>query len=55
MLNHLRNAMTLGLNRKQLEDIFEKRGIPKSTLDELLSGEFDPFFPSEKLKNDFKI
>jgi hypothetical protein len=54
MLNHLRNAMTLGLNRKQLEDIFEKRGIPKSTLDELLSGEFDPFFPSEKIEERFQ-
>ena len=54
MLNHLRNAMTLGVNIKQLEDIFEKRGIPKSTLDELLSGEFDPFFPSEKILERFE-
>jgi len=54
MLNHLRNAMTLGVNRKQLEEIFEKRGIPVSTLDELLSGEFDPFFPSEKILERFE-
>ena len=51
---HLRNAMKLGVNPKQLEDIFEKRGIPKSLLDELLSGQFRPFYPSEKIEERFQ-
>jgi hypothetical protein len=46
--------MTLGVNPNKLEDIFEKRGIPNSTLEELLSGEFDPFFPSEKIQERFE-
>ena len=54
MLNHIQNAITLGVNPDRLEDIFEKRGIPKSTLEELLSGEFDPFFPSEKIQERFE-
>jgi len=54
MLNHIQNAMTLGVNPDKLEDIFEKRGIPKSTLEELLSGEFDPFFPSKKIQERFE-
>ena len=54
MLNHIKNAMTLGVNPNKLEDIFEKRGIPKSTLEELLSGEFDPFFPSDKIQERFE-
>ena len=54
MLNHIQNAMTLGVNPNKLEDIFEKRGIPKSTLEELLSGEFDPFFPSDKIQERFE-
>jgi hypothetical protein len=54
MLTHIRNAMRLGVNPKQLEDIFEKRGIPKSKLDELLSGQFKPFFPSEKIEERFQ-
>jgi len=54
MLNHIRNAMTLGVNPNKLEEIFEKRGIPTSTLDQLLSGEFKPFFPSEKIQERFE-
>jgi hypothetical protein len=54
MLNHIRNAMTLGVNPNKLEDIFEERGIPKSTLEELLSGEFDAFFPSDKIQEKFE-
>jgi hypothetical protein len=54
MLNHIKNAMILGVNPNKLEDIFEKRGIPKSTLEELLSGEFDPFYPSEKIQERFE-
>jgi hypothetical protein len=54
MLNHIKNAMTLGVNPNKLQDIFEKRGIPKSTLEELLSGEFDPFFPSDKIQERFE-
>jgi len=54
MLNHIRNAMTLGVNPNKLEEIFEKRGIPASTLERLLSGEFKPFFPSEKIQERFE-
>ena len=51
---HLINAMKLGVNPNKLEEIFEKRGIPTSLLDSLLSGEFKPFFPSEKLQERFE-
>jgi hypothetical protein len=51
---HLRNAMKLGVNPKELEEIFEKRGIPTSLLDDLLSGQFKPFFPSEKIQERFQ-
>jgi hypothetical protein len=54
MLGHIRNAMKLGINPTELEEIFEKRGIPKSKLDELLSGQFKPFFPSEKIEERFQ-
>src|SRR5210317_2385423 len=54
MLSHIRNAMKLGINPTQLEEIFEKRGIPKSKLDELLSGQFKPFYPSEKIEERFQ-
>src|SRR6056300_990767 len=54
MLGHVRNAMKLGVSPTQLEEIFEKRGIPKSKLDELLSGQFKPFFPSEKIEERFQ-
>jgi len=54
MLSHIRNAMTLGVNPTQLEEIFEKRGIPKSKLEELLSGQFKPFYPSEKIEERFQ-
>ena len=53
-LDHIRNAMKLGVNPNKLEEIFEKRGIPTSLLDSLLSGEFKPFFPSEKLQERFE-
>ena len=51
---HLLNAMKLGVNPNKLEEIFEKRGIPKRLLDDLLSGEFKPFFPSEKIQQRFE-
>jgi hypothetical protein len=51
---HLLNAIKLGVNPNKLEDIFEKRGIPKGLLDSLLSGEFKPFFPSEKIQERFQ-
>ena len=51
---HLMNAMKLGVNPNKLEEIFEKRGIPKRLLDDLLSGEFKPFFPSEKIQQRFE-
>ena len=54
MLSHIRNAMKLGINPTQLEEIFEKRGIPKSKLEELLSGQFKPFYPSEKIEERFQ-
>ena len=51
---HLLNAMKLGVNPNKLEEIFEKRGIPIGLLDSLLSGEFKPFFPSEKIQERFE-
>jgi hypothetical protein len=51
---HLINAMKLGVNPDKLEEIFEKRGIPKKLLDDLLSGEFKPYFPSEKIQERFE-
>jgi len=51
---HLMNAMKLGVNPDKLEEIFEKRGIPKKLLDDLLSGEFKPYFPSEKIQERFE-
>ena len=48
------NAMKLGVNPDKLEEIFEKRGIPKKLLDDLLSGEFKPYFPSEKIQERFE-
>ena len=51
---HLLNAMKLGVNPNKLEEIFEKRGIPTGLLDSLLSGEFKPFFPSEKIQERFE-
>ena len=46
--------MKLGVNPKQLEEIFEKRGIPIGLLDDLRSGRFKPFFPSEKIQERFQ-
>ena len=46
--------MKLGVNPNKLEEIFEKRGIPTGLLDSLLSGEFKPFFPSEKIQERFE-
>ncbi len=51
---HLMNAMKLGVNPTKLEEIFEKRGIPTSLLDSLLSGEFKPYYPSEKIQERFQ-
>ncbi len=51
---HLMNAMKLGVNPKQLEQIFEERGLPTSLLDSLLSGQFKPFYPSEKIQEKFQ-
>jgi hypothetical protein len=51
---HLLNAMKLGVNPNKLEEIFEKRGISTKLLDSLLSGEFKPFFPSEKIQERFE-
>ena len=51
---HLLSAMKLGVNPNKLEEIFEKRGIPTGLLDSLLSGEFKPFFPSEKIQERFE-
>ncbi len=51
---HLMNAMKLGVNPNKLEEIFEKRGIPQKLLNDLLSGEFKPYFPSEKIQERFE-
>ena len=36
------------------EQIFEERGLPTSLLDDLLSGQFKPFYPSEKIQEKFQ-
>ena len=54
MLRHIQNARTLGVSPTRIKEIFEKRNIPEASLKELLSGKFDPFFPSEALQERFR-
>ncbi len=54
MLNSIKAARTLGVSEDDVYEIFEKRGLPKSTVDDLLTGQFKPFFPSEKIEERFE-
>ena len=54
MLNSIKAARTLGVSEDDIYEIFEKRGLPKSTVDDLLTGQFKPFFPSEKIEERFE-
>jgi hypothetical protein len=53
MLNTIDNAKTLALAPNKIEEIFDKRGI-KSEYEELSSGRFEPFFPSERIQERFQ-
>jgi len=52
MLNTMNNADTIGMAPDKMYEIFDKRGL-KSEYDELSSGIFDPFFPSQRLEDVF--
>ncbi len=54
MLNHVKNANTLGVSPTDVEELFEKRNISPRLVDELLFGEFRPFFPSERIQERFE-
>ena len=53
MLETINNAQTIGLSPTESFEIFEKRGL-KSEYDEITAGQFDPFYPSEKLQDVFE-
>ena len=52
LLNTIENAEIVGLPPFKTREIFEKRGL-QSDYDEIISGTFDPFFPSERLQEVF--
>jgi len=52
LLNTIENAEIVGLPPFKTREIFEKRGL-QSDYDEIVSGTFDPFFPSERLQEVF--
>ena len=54
MLTHFMNAQKIGMSRGQIKKSLEKRGIPESTIDDLLKGKFKFFYPSEKIQDRFK-
>jgi predicted GNAT family acetyltransferase len=54
MLTHFMNAQKIGMSRSQIKKSLEKRGIPESTIDDLLKGKFKFFYPSEKIQERFK-
>ena len=54
MLRHFQNAQKIGMSRNQIKKSLEKRGIPESTIDDLLKGDFKFFFPSEAIQDRFK-
>jgi hypothetical protein len=54
MLQHIKNAETLGINQNQIMQIFNKRGIPASDAVRLKEGLFKPFFPGEKIRQRFE-
>ena len=53
MLNTIENAEVVGLPPFKTEEIFDKRGLQSEYL-EITSGQFDPFFPSERLQEVFE-
>jgi hypothetical protein len=53
MLRSINNAKELGIAPDKLESIFDKRGL-KSEYEELTFGIFDPFYPSEKIRERFQ-
>jgi len=53
LLNTIENAEIVGLPPFKTREIFEKRGL-QSDYDEITSGTFDPFFPSERLQEVFQ-
>ena len=53
MLNTINNAQTIGLSPTESFEIFEKRGL-QSDYDEITAGQFDPFYPSDKLQDVFE-
>jgi hypothetical protein len=54
MLTHFINAQKIGMSRGQIKKSLEKRGIPESTIDNLLKGDFKFFYPSEAIQDRFK-
>ena len=54
MLTHFINAQKIGMSRGQIKKSLEKRGIPESTIDDLLKGDFKFFYPSEAIQDRFK-
>ena len=52
LLNTIENAEIVGLPPFKTREIFEKRGL-QSDYDEIISGTFDPFFPSERIQEVF--
>ena len=53
MLKTIDNARVVGLAPFKTYEIFEKRGL-KGEYNELTSGQFDPFYPSERLQEVFE-
>ena len=53
MLNTINNAQTVGLSPTDTFEIFDKRGL-EGEYNELSVGQFDPFFPSERLQQVFE-
>jgi len=52
LLKTIENAEIVGLPPFKTREIFEKRGL-QSDYDEIVSGTFDPFFPSKRLQEVF--
>ena len=53
MLNLINSAEELGLSPRELREIFDKRGL-ESDYEEIKRGNFNPFFPSERLQEVFE-
>jgi len=53
MLKLINDAQTLNLGPNQIEDIFDKRQLG-SDYESIVFGEFNPFYPSERLRERFE-